>query len=77
MPTLTGLETPRQLAFMINSIEIDLNAELAAKEREKQELLGQINQCEQDDLKATLKKRLEHIEEEIVETAEMRFQYAK
>jgi hypothetical protein len=74
---LTGLETSRQLALMINDVELDLKAQLIVKEREKESLYTQLSQCEDNEEKTTLNNKLKDIDEEINEMKRSRIQYAQ
>ncbi len=74
---LTGLETSRQLALMINDVKLDLKAQVIVKEREKDSLYTQLSQCEDNEEKDTINNKLKHIDLEIDEIKRSRIQYAQ
>ena len=74
---LTGLENSRQLALMINDVELDLKAQVIVKEREKESLYTQFSQCKDNEEKTELNNKLKDIDQEINEMKRSRIQYAQ
>jgi hypothetical protein len=74
---LSGFETPRQLALMINDIELELKCQLSLKESEKESLMAQLHQSQDIDEQVSISEQIKKLDQDILECQRSRHDYAK